>query len=65
LFKNFLSDTKKRVQEYCDAFDGLMKQFHDRAAGDTLVVVHRIWEEMKDFGALGNVFFELDLSRLF
>ena len=51
--KNLFSETDERVQSYMDVFDGLMRQFHDRAAGDTLVVVHRIWEGMKD---LGNVF---------
>ncbi len=51
--KNLISEADERVQTYKNVFDELMQQFRDRAAGDTLVVVHRIWEGMKD---LGNVF---------
>ena len=34
------------MQGYNDVFDKLLREFHDRAAGDTLVVVHRIWENL-------------------
>lgn len=40
-----------------------MQQFRNRATGDTLVVVHRIWEGMKGLEALG-VFFLFQLSGL-
>ena len=32
-----------------------MLQFRNRAAGDTLVVVHRIWEGIKGLEALGTI----------
>ena len=45
LLKNlFSSKAETLVQDYNDVFDKLLREFHDRAAGDTLVVVHRIWE---------------------
>ena len=34
------------MQDYNDVFDKLLQDFRDRAAGDTLVVVHRIWEDL-------------------
>ena len=34
------------MQGYSDVFDKLLQEFRDRAAGDTLVVVHRIWEDL-------------------
>ena len=34
------------VQDYNDVFDKLLQEFRDRAAGNTLVVVHRIWEDL-------------------
>ena len=34
------------MQDYSDVFDKLLQEFRDRAAGDTLVVVHRIWEDL-------------------
>ena len=34
------------MQDYNDIFDKLLQDFRDRAAGDTLVVVHRIWEDL-------------------
>ena len=34
------------MQDYNNAFDKLLQEFRDRAAGDTLVVVHRIWEDL-------------------
>ena len=33
-----------------DVFDELRRQFHDRAAGETLVRVHRIWEGIEELG---------------
>lgn len=50
LLKNLVSETDERVQIYKNVFDELMQQFRDGAAGDTLVVVHRIWEGVKDLG---------------
>ena len=45
--KNLLSSkTDTLVQGYNDAFDKLLQDFRDRATGDTLVVVHRIWEDL-------------------
>ena len=48
--KNLLSDTDERVRTYSNAFDSLLQQFRDRATRDTLVVVHRIWEDVKNQG---------------
>ena len=56
LLKNFISETDERVRCYNNVFDELLQQFRDRAAGDTLVVVHRIWEGMKAIDSLGNAF---------
>ena len=47
LLKNLVSSKAKTlVQDYSDVFDKLLQDFRDRAAGDTLVVVHRIWEDL-------------------
>jgi hypothetical protein len=47
LLKNLVSSkTDTLVQEYNSVFDNLLQEFHDKAAGDTLVVVHRIWEDL-------------------
>ena len=47
MLKNlFSSNTKALVQDYSDAFDRLLREFGHWAAGDTLVVVHRIWEDL-------------------
>jgi hypothetical protein len=54
LLKNLISETDRLVQSYNDVFDELFQQFRDRAAGDTLVVVHRILEGMKDLETLGS-----------
>ena len=32
------------MQDYNDVFDNLLQKFRDKAAGDTLVVVHRVWK---------------------
>jgi len=34
------------VQDYNNVFEKLLQEFRDRAAGDTLVVVHRIWDDL-------------------
>ena len=34
------------MQHYNDVFDNLLQEFRDRVAVDTLVVVHRIWEDL-------------------
>jgi hypothetical protein len=44
LLKNFISETDAHVKSYNDIFDELLQQFRDKAVGNTLVVVHRIWE---------------------
>ena len=46
LVKNLLSETDTPVQRYNDVFDNLLQNFRDRTACDTLVVVHRIWEDL-------------------
>jgi len=46
LLKSLFSNAKTLVQDYNDVFDGLLQEFDHRAAGDTLVVVHRIWEDL-------------------
>lgn len=48
--KNLVSGTDERVQTYDKVFDELRQQFVERAAGDTLVVVHRIWKGVEDLG---------------
>ena len=40
------SEAKTLVQKYNDVFNKLLQDFRDKAAGDTLVVVHRIWEDL-------------------
>ena len=42
----FSSKTDTLVQGYNDVFDKLLRDFRDGAAGDTLVVVHRIWKDL-------------------
>ncbi|KAG1792328.1 uncharacterized protein HD556DRAFT_1380511 [Suillus plorans] len=42
LGRNVVSETDGRVKGYNTVFDDLMQQFRDRAARDTVVVVHRI-----------------------
>lgn len=39
-----------RVKTYNSVFDELQQQFMVRAAGDTLVVVHRIWKGVDEIG---------------
>ena len=47
LLKNLVSPKAKMlVQDYNDVFDKLLQGFRDRAVGNTLVVVHRIWEDL-------------------
>jgi hypothetical protein len=55
LLKNLISETDARVRNYNNVFDELMQQFRNRAAGDTLVVVHRIWEGIKGLETLGSI----------
>ncbi|KAF8342414.1 WD40 repeat-like protein [Amanita rubescens] len=45
--KNLLSGTDDRVKEFNGVFDKLMQEFRDGAIGDTLVVVHRIWDHFE------------------
>ena len=40
------------MQGYNDAFDKLLQDFRDRATGDTLVVVRRIWEDLTNVNNL-------------
>jgi len=42
----FSSKTDTLAHGYNDVFDKLLQEFWDRAAGDTLVVVHRIWDDL-------------------
>ena len=46
LLKNFISETDGHVKCYNDIFDKLLQQFHDKAAGNTLVIMHHIWEAL-------------------
>ena len=57
--KNLLSETDDRVKAFNDAFEKLMQDFRDRAAGDTLVVVHRIWDYLD---TLCESFFQIILA---
>ena len=45
---NLLSGTDDRVKEFNGVFDKLMQEFRDSATGDTLVVVHRIWDHLEE-----------------
>ena len=45
--KNLLSGTDDRVKSFNDVFDKLMQEFRNSATGDTLVVVHRIWDHLE------------------
>ena len=51
-----------QVQAYNNVFNELQQKFVIRAAGDTLVVVHRIWKGVEDMGKdlqdLGNDIWE-------
>jgi len=38
------------VRDYNKVFDDLLQQFRNRATSDTLVAVHRIWEDLKTQG---------------
>jgi len=42
----FSSEANTLVQRYNHVFDKLLQDFRDKATGDTLVVVHRIWEDL-------------------
>ena len=66
LVKNLISSKAKTlVQDYNDVFDKLLQEFRDRAAGDTLVVVHRIWEDLtRKFDDLGESLSKHTLSPL-
>ena len=64
LLKNLFSETDTLVQGYNDVFDKLLQEFRDRAAGDTLVVVHRIWEDLTKFDDLRESFLEDPSSHL-
>ena len=55
LRKNLISETDARVRIYNNVFDEPMQQFRNGAAGDTMVVVHRIWDDFKGFEALGSI----------
>ena len=47
LFENLVSsEAETLVQRYNDVFNKLLQDFRDKAAGDTLVVMHRIWEDL-------------------
>jgi hypothetical protein len=58
---NLFSDTHDWVIAYNDLFDELLQQFRDRAACDTLVVVHRIWDQLE---ISGRIFLHLNLPWL-
>ena len=61
----FSSKSDTLVQGYNDVFDKLLQEFRDRAAGDTLVVVHRIWEDLtRKFDDLGESLSKYTLSHL-
>ena len=61
----FFSKAKTLVQDYNNVFDQLLQEFRERAAGDTLVVVHRIWEDLAPkVDGLRALFSMYSLSRL-
>jgi hypothetical protein len=43
LRRNLISGTDERVTSYNDVFEELLQEFRDKAARDTMVMVHRIW----------------------
>jgi len=51
------------VQRYTDVFDKLLREFRDRAAGDTFVVVHRIWQDLNKVDDLRESFSKYPLSH--
>ena len=53
--KNLFAGTDDRIKDFNSIFDKLMQEFRDGAVGDTLVIVHRIWEHLE---ALRESFFE-------
>jgi len=66
LLKNLVSsEAQTLVQDYNGIFDKLLQEFRDRAAGDTLVVVHRIWKDLAPkIDDLGESFSKYSLSHL-
>ena len=56
-----VSEAETLAQDYNDVFDKLLQEFRDRAAGDALVVVHRIWEDVAPKVDDLRVFFSKDL----
>ena len=48
LGKNVLSQTDDTITTYNAVFDDLMEQFRNRAARDTVVVVHRVLEGVQE-----------------
>ena len=60
----FSSQIDTLVQGYNDVFDKLLQEFRDRAGGDTLVVVHRIWEDLKKVDDLREPFSKYPLLHL-
>ncbi|PPQ90302.1 hypothetical protein CVT25_013271 [Psilocybe cyanescens] len=64
LLKNFFSETDERVENYNNVFDGLLEEFRDNAAADTLVIVHRVWEGVKGMETLDNIAEDSDLNSM-
>ena len=60
----FSPETDELIQGYNDAFDQLLQEFRDRAIGDTLVVVHRIWKDLTKIDDLRESFSNYPLSHL-
>ena len=61
----FSFEAKTGVQDYNDVFDNLLQKFRDKAAGETLVVVHRIWKDLtSEIGDLRAPFSKYSLLRL-
>ena len=57
LLKNLPSGASERVKSFNDNFDNLWKEFHNEAARDTSLVVHRVWHEVTSIGACLSIFF--------
>ena len=45
--KNLFSGTDDHTKDFNSIFNKLMQEFRDSAVGDTLVIVHRIWEHLE------------------
>lgn len=51
-----ISETDDRLKIFNTNFDKLLQDFRDRATGDTLVTVHRIWGRLESLRETSSSF---------